>query len=147
MCEAWNIIVKIFKSYSKILLRCRRYVITLKVCTFPCGWACYFTFTFTFSLPVLSAISLRNRWCTYINCISYLSTSSVVALLQSLIRILYCPVWLLCFEVLYVFCQLGPLYLCYLLHWTIDVPTGAAVNYGVCYVRQTEWFLWSCVVL
>ena len=35
---------------------------------------------------------LKNRWCTYINCVYYLSTSSVITLLQSLVRVLYYPV-------------------------------------------------------
>ena len=129
MCEAWNIIVKIFKNYSKSLLRCRRYVITLKVCTFPCGWACCFTFTFTCSLPVLSAISLRNRRCTYINCLNYLSTSSVVTLLQSLIRMLYCPV-------------VAPLF------WSSlrFLPTGPVVS--MLFAALDHWCAnWSCCKL
>ena len=61
-------------------------------------------------------------------------------LLQSLVRVLYCPVVAPLFWSSVRLSPTGPVVSMVLFHWTINVPTGSAVNYGICYVRQNVWF-------
>jgi len=116
-----------------------------KCVLFPCGWACCLTFTFTFSLPVLSAVSLRNRWCTYINCVNYLSTSSVVTLLQSLISVLYCPVAPLFWSSLR-FSPTGPvvsMLFAALDHWCASWNQTKKINLPQHTVPELAWRNWG----
>jgi len=68
-------------------------------------------------------------------------------LLQSLVRVLYCPV------VAPLFCSsvrlspTGPVVSMVLFHWTIDVPTGSAVNYGILLRSSERLVLWSYIVV
>ena len=61
-------------------------------------------------------------------------------LLQSLVRVLCCPVVAPLFWSSVRFSPTGPVVSMVLFHWTLDVPTGSVVNYGICYIRQNVWF-------